>query len=432
MARTVGIIGLSHLGLITGIGLASKGFVVTGYDPDPQLIEKLNRDELPVFEKDLDALLRDSRERVSFASSPEALSGCDVLYIARDVPTSDRNLSEVAPVLELFRTILPSVKDGATIVIHSQVSPGFTRSLLPLVASEGRGLKLYYQVETLVFGIAVSRMLQPERYIVGCESPSSPLPPAYAAVLAAFDCPVLPMRYESAELAKISINMFLVSSVITASTLAELCEQIGADWSEIAPTLRLDKRIGPHAYLAPGLGLSGGNLERDLVSVQTMAREHGTDSSVVEAWFTHGEYRRDWVLRTLSRDVLSKNPKAKIGVWGIAYKQDTHSIKNSPSVALLRALNGVSVRAYDPKAKLPEPGTTAIVSSALEAATGADVLVVMTPWREFQEIPPSAVSKVMSGKLILDPFRALDEAKYRASDFSIVTLGRGNETSKQE
>src|SRR5207245_1505995 len=79
--------------------------------------------------------------------------------------------------------------------------------------------------------------------------------------------PILPMRYESAELAKISINMFLVASISTTNTLAELCERIGADWSEIVPALKLDKRIGQHAYLAPGLGIAGGNLERDLTTV---------------------------------------------------------------------------------------------------------------------------------------------------------------------
>ena len=88
---------------------------------------------------------------------------------------------------------------------------------------------MYYQVETLIFGRAVERALHPERFMVGCVDPSAPLPDSYANWLHAFGCPILPMRYESAELAKIAINMFLVSSVSTANTLAELCEAIGAD-----------------------------------------------------------------------------------------------------------------------------------------------------------------------------------------------------------
>src|SRR5207253_8820951 len=128
---------------------------------------------------------------------------------------------------------------------------------------------------------------------------------AYAELLSAFDCPVLVMRYESAELTKISINMCLVSSVSVANTMAELCVKIGADWSEIVPALKLDKRIGEYAYLSPGLGIAGGNLERDLATVVSLANEFGTDDGVVDAWISNSRYRRDWALMVLHRVVLS-------------------------------------------------------------------------------------------------------------------------------
>ncbi len=112
----------------------------------------------------------------------------------------------------------------------SQVPPGFTRALQ--VVSPNR---LLYQVETLIFGQAVERAIHPERFIVGCVDPSQPLPQRYREVLEAFDCPILPMRYESAELAKISINFCLVASLSAANTLAEVSEAVGADWAEIVP-----------------------------------------------------------------------------------------------------------------------------------------------------------------------------------------------------
>src|SRR6185437_1706335 len=106
------------------------------------------------------------------------------------------------------------------------------------------GLTWYYQVETLIFGRAVERALHPERYIVGCRDPRAPLPAPLAGLLAAFDCPVLPMRYESAELTKVATNLCLVPSVSVANTLAELCESIRTDWSDMVPALKLDRRIG--------------------------------------------------------------------------------------------------------------------------------------------------------------------------------------------
>jgi len=166
------------------------------------------------------------------------------------VPTDDRGGSDLAPLDALLATVDAALGKDAVLVILSQVPPGFTRARLK------PGRILHYQVETLVFGRAVERATLPERFIVGCADPAKPLPPAMETFLKAFGCPILPMRLESAELAKISINMCLVAAVSVTNVLADLCERINADWSEIAPALKLDKRIGQFAYLAPGLGLA--------------------------------------------------------------------------------------------------------------------------------------------------------------------------------
>ena len=212
------------------------------------------------------------------------------------------------------------------------------RRATPVRSAFCRRSALYYQVETLVFGQAVERATKPERTIVGCADPAAPLDPRFRAVLDAFGCPILPMRYESAELAKISINCCLVASVTVGNTSAELCEQIGADWSEIAPALKLDRRIGPYAYLTPGLGIAGGNLERDLATVQRLSDAHGTEAGLISAWLRNSRHRRDWPLRQLHERVLSRVGEPVIGVLGVTYKENTHSIKNSPAVALIKEL----------------------------------------------------------------------------------------------
>jgi UDPglucose 6-dehydrogenase len=292
-------------------------------------------------------------------------------------------------------------------------------------SGERRAAKIYYQVETLIFGRAVERALQPERYIVGCADPSQPLPAPYAAVLAEFGCPVLPMRYESAELAKISINVFLVSSISTTNMLAEVCERVGADWSEIAPALRLDARIGPKAYLDPGLGFGGGNLGRDLATVTRLSAERGTDTRIIDAWRANSTYRRDWVLRLLRSELDDCAPDASLAVWGVAYKQDTASTKNSPSVALLEALGGRRVAAYDPAAEIP-PGLRGHVTpaaDALAACAGADVLLVMTPWPEFRTVPLDRVAAAMRGRTLVDPNGVIDRRQAASVGFRHYRLG---------
>lgn len=419
----IAFVGLSHLGIVYSAATAARGFDVLCFDPDAELCAELRAGRLPVEEPGLAELITSNRSRFHFSSDPSSLAQCDLVFFSRDIPTDKSNCSDLEPLRKLVDLAAKHVAPTATVVILCQVPPGFTRSL----AGEGRkaGGSLYYQVETLVFGAAVERALKPERYIIGCADPGAPLPPAYATWLGAFDCPVLPMRYESAELAKISINFFLVSSVTTTNTLAEVCERIGADWGEIVPALRLDRRIGTHAYLGPGLGIAGGNLERDLVTLQSLAAKHGTEAGIVAAWQQNSLYRRDWALRKIHELVLSRKANPRLAFWGLAYKQNTHSVKNSPSLALANALLPFEKRAYDPRVKsLDETvANLSIADSALEACDETDALIVMTPWPEFFSVDLRKVKQAMLGNVLLDPFGVLDAAACVEAGFSYHRLG---------
>jgi len=415
----IGFAGMTHLGLVSGVSAAEKGFDAVCFDPDTARVAALARKELPVSEPQLDQLVAKNAARLKFTSTPADLKACDVIYVAPDVPTDDLGRSDLTPINDLLERVFGAARDDAAIVVLSQVPPGFTRG------KQRPGRILHYQVETLIFGRAVERALQPERYIVGCADPLQPLPAPYRAFLEAHDCPILPMRYESAELAKISINMCLVASVSTANTLAELCEKTGADWSEIVPALKLDKRIGPQAYLAPGLGIAGGNLERDLVTVCRFADELGTDAGMVRAWIANSLHRRDWALRLLHDEVLSKIDDPVIAVLGLAYKQDTHSTKNSPSIALLSALTSYRVRVFDPVVPgsvAPNPRCVG-AKSELEACEGADALAVMTPWPQFARLDPRDIAGRLRGKVVFDPYGVLKGADCRAAGLAYHTLG---------
>ncbi|HZQ74376.1 MAG TPA: nucleotide sugar dehydrogenase [Burkholderiales bacterium] len=411
--------GMTHLGLVSGVAASEKGFRVVCFDPDARRIAALRRKELPVSEPQLEHLLAKNSERLVFTSSAEDLKSCDVIYVAPDVPTDDAGASDLAPINSMLERVFLAAGPNAVVVVLSQVPPGYTRR------KQHPDRALHYQVETLIFGRAVERALVPERYIVGCADPAAPLPATYRAFLEAHGCPILPMRYESAELCKISINMFLVSSVTTSNVLAELCEKTGADWSEIAPALKLDRRIGPHAYLAPGLGIAGGNLERDLATVCRFADELGTDAAVVRAWLANSRHRRDWALRTLHDEVLSKADDPVIAVLGLAYKQDTHSTKNSPSLALLKHLQRFSLRLHDPVVPAAEAGHPRAYAarSALEACEGADALVIMTPWKEFASLSPADIARRMRGNVVLDPHGVLDAKACREAGLRYRTLG---------
>ncbi len=429
----IGFAGLSHLGLVSGIAAAAKsGEPVRAYDPDPLLCEQLRRGRLPIVEPELDALMARCNDKLRFDTDLTALAECNVIYLAMDVPTDHEGNSELAPVRSLVERVAGVASPGTALVVLSQVPPGFTRRLsLNIDALATRQLQLFYQVETLVFGQAVERALHPERIIVGCVGSDTSVPQAYRRFLEHFDCPVLVMRYESAELTKIAINMFLVSSVSTTNMLAGVCEATGAEWSEIVPGLRLDRRIGEHAYLVPGLGIGGSNLVRDLATLQHIAAETGADVDLVQQWFDLSRFRRDWALRVIHRQVMTKLSNPVVSVWGLTYKPNTGSMVNSPALHLLEALSDCSIRTYDPVARLDSAYYPDVVSCSnpIDAACGADVVVVMTAWDEFGRVDIERLSATMRGRVIIDPFGVLAEADCDMRGLDYHRLGsqyRGN------
>lgn len=416
---TVGFVGMTHLGLVSATALADKGLSVLCFDQNAALIDKLDNGELPVREPGLDEMLAANGDRQRFSSSFNDLSQCDVVYIAPDVPTDDAGQSDLTDIRTLIADVLSSLDEAAVLVILCQVPPGFTRAI------DWPSDQLYYQVETLVFGNAVERAASPERYIIGCAEPVNPLHAAFDIVLKTGQCPILPMRYESAELAKISINMCLVASVCVANTMAELSEQIGANWHEIVPALKLDRRIGQYSYLAPGLGIAGGNLERDLATVIRLAGEEGTDHGVVSAWLANSRRARDWALRTFQKAVLANQEDPLVAVWGLAYKENTHSVKNSPSLATISQLPETRFRLHDPvvPASAANHSRSEAAPDPLSATAGADALMILTPWPLYREFTSQQIADSLAGRIVIDPYRVLDPIEAEAAGLECHTLG---------
>lgn len=414
----IGYAGLTHLGLCSAIGAAAKGHNVVAYAEDRELIARIGTGRLPIIEPGLDGAFTEHRARLTFSADAQSLMACDVVYVALDVPTDDAGRSDLTSINAALARIVPALSPRASLVILSQVPPGFTRQL------SFESHRLYYQVETLVFGRALERATQPERFIVGCADPAAALPSAYRTFLESFGCPILPMRYESAELAKIAINCFLVASVSTTNTLAELCERISADWSEIAPALRLDARIGSSAYLTPGLGIAGGNLERDLATVMRLGEREGSATGVIAAYVDSSRHMKDWAYHVLKRVVLDTVKRPRLGVLGLAYKQDTHSTKNSAATELIGRLGDADVRVHDPVVPAAAaPGATG-VDAAEAVADDADAVLLMTPWQAYRALDPAALAARMRGRVVIDPYRLLDTDKVAAAGLALYSIGR--------
>ena len=238
--------------------------------------------------------------------------------------TNTKNVSNIKYINKEILNLDKNLKKKIPIIILSQVYPGFTRSL---------NLKrpVYYQVETLIFGEALQRALKPERIILGKRNKDEKVNKNILAIFEKFTSNIIQMNYESAELTKISINLMLISSIMTSNFISLYCEKISANWHDIKYALQLDKRIGKFSYLNPSPGLSGGNLERDLANSKRLFNY----KKILNGWIDLDKKMKLWSLNIIKNN-LSFNKKILIS--GLSYKKNTSSIKNSLSLMIIKKL----------------------------------------------------------------------------------------------
>ena len=398
--NNIGFVGMTHLGLNMAVGTAMKGFNVICYDKDLELIRNLKKNKLHINEPNLEKNIKKFNKNILFTSDLTQLNESEIIYISLDIETDNKGNSCLESLRSLIKSVDAEVDENIIMVLLSQVHPSFSTEL-------NIKREFYYQVETLIFGRALERVVEPERIIVG--SRNKKISEVYREFLKKFTKNIILMSLESAELAKISINCFLISNVTTTNTLSEICEQIGASWEDIAYSLKLDKRIGKYAYLKPGLGLSGGNLERDLTTIINISKKFGTYTTLFNSWLENSYYRKNWVFNILYDLVLSKIKNPTISIWGLTYKENTNSIKNSPAVDLLFKIKHHNIKIFDPVIKKIEVNSLKISShvNLSESLFKSDVLCVMTNWDIFKTKEAIEAISKMKKIIIIDPLCVL-------------------------
>jgi UDPglucose 6-dehydrogenase len=192
-------------------------------------------------------------------------------------------------------------------------------------------------METLIFGQGIRRAMHPERYVLG--SVDSKIPESIKTFLSIDKCEIFIFNFESAELSKLAMNFFLATTITATNTLSVLAAKLGANWNEISHALKMDKRIGNYAYLTPGLGIGGSNIIRDLMEIKRLSYQHAIESSVIESILTNSNYMSNWISREFNKYLSTfENLELKIGLLGLTYKKDTHSIIRSSGLQFLKSL----------------------------------------------------------------------------------------------
>ena len=410
----IGFAGLSHLGLCSMIANANLGIQTYGFDFDKNRVEKYNDFKLDIKEPKLLNLLKKNNNLIKMDNKIKILSDCNLIYISNDVATDKNGNSNLSLVNKYIIEVKKIIKKKSALIILCQVPPGFTRKNI------SKKIDLYYQVETLIFGKAIQRATTPERIIIGKTNKDSNLNLYYKNYLNLFKCPKIFMNYESAELAKIAINIMLISSITSSNVLSNIASNVNGDWNDITKAIKLDKRIGKYSYLRPSLGLSGGNLERDLVSIKKISLKNNVNSNLFDSFLLNSQSQKNWILLLLKK--LNINLEYKICFLGLTYKENTHSIKNSNAIHSILKLKRFKINAYDPVINsLDISKNLSVKHNLFEAVKGCEVLIITTPWSEFFNLKIKYLNN-SDIKILIDPYGVLYDQKNNMK-FKYFTIG---------
>lgn len=414
--------------------MAELGHDVVGVDVDAAKIELLASGRAPFFEPGLPELLTSALDsgRLSFTTDLAAVRGATVHFVAVGTPqTPDSNAADLRFVDAAFEALLPHLAPGDLVVGKSTVPVGTAARLAEAV--EATGARLAWNPEFLREGFAVQDTVSPDRLVYGVragdEASVAALDEVYASAIAA-GTPRVITDFATAELVKVAANAFLATKISFINAMAEVAEATGADVTQLADAIGYDARIG-RRFLNAGLGFGGGCLPKDIRAF----RARGEELGVGEALGFLGEVdsinlrRRERMVQlaveALGGDVTGK----KVAILGLAFKPDSDDVRDSPSldVATRLASLGADVTATDPQAietsRRIQPHLR-YVSTVAEAAAGAEVVLLLTEWREFRELDPSELARIVASPSILDGRNVLDPAAWRAAGWTYGSLGR--------
>lgn len=326
----IAFVGSSHLSVCNAIAAEMFSNIVYIFDIENENFSNLRNSRFELNEPFVEDYLKDPKCKIIFSSDFKEIEKMDLVFISQDIKVEKEGISNKNYVEILINKVLENINSSTPLIIMSQVEIGFTRRF------EKRHDNIFYQMETLVFGQALQRLLNQDRIVVGSSLIDQELPNLYKKYLNAFKCPIIQMKFEEAEFTKQCVNIFLASSICTTNSLAEVSENLGLSWSRIVEGVRGDKRIGKYAYLMPGLGIGGVNLIRDLVNLKNLSEKMTINSNWYKEILNNSEYYKNWLAKKLLGLTELDDNTVQIGVIGVTYKENISSIEGSATYNLIR------------------------------------------------------------------------------------------------
>lgn len=432
------VIGTGYLGATHAACMAELGFEVLGVDVDEAKVAALQEGRVPFYEPDLEPLLRKHIESQTLrftTSYEEAGKFGDVHFLCVGTPQRHGELAaDLTYIDAALESLAPHLAKDSLVVGKSTVPVGTADRLarkLAELAPSGVKAELAWNPEFLREGYAVNDTLRPDRLVIGVRSAEAEqtLRTVYADAIAN-GTPFIVADFATAELVKVAANAFLATKISFINAMAEVCELAGADVTVLADALGHDDRIG-RKFLNAGVGFGGGCLPKDIRAFMARAGELGVDQALtflreVDAINLR---RREHVVELARQACGGTLNGARVAVLGAAFKPDSDDLRDSPAldVASRVAGLGATVVVTDPTALENVRRTRSdlqVAEDPFEAARDADVVLLLTEWRQFVGLDPVALGEVVRTKHVIDGRNALDPQAWRAAGWTYTGLGR--------
>ena len=435
----IAIVGTGYVGLVSGTCFAEIGVNVTCVDTNKEKIESLQKGNIPIYENGLEEMvLRNMKaKRLKFTTSLEScLDEVEVIFSAVGTPPDEDGSADLKYVLEVARTIGRNMKQYKLVVTKSTVPVGTASKVRAVIQEEldKRGVTVDFDVasnpEFLKEGNAISDFMSPDRVVVGVESARAEklMSKLYKPFLLN-NFRVIFMDIPSAEMTKYAANSMLATRLSFMNDIANLCEIVGADVNMVRSGIGSDTRIG-RKFLYPGIGYGGSCFPKDVKALIKTAEQNGYTMRVLTAVEEVNENQKSVLFEKLMKQFNGDLQGKTVALWGLAFKPETDDMREAPALVLIDKLlkAGCKVRAYDPAAvqecKRRIGDTIYYACDMYDAVLDADVLMLVTEWKEFRLPSWAVIKKTMSRQIVLDGRNIYDKKEMEELGFIYHCIGK--------
>ena len=426
------IIGTGYVGLVTGSCLADSGNDVTCLDIDEKKIDSLKNGEVGIYEPGLEGIVtRNYREgRLSFTTNyKDAVEKSEIIFLAVSTPPKEDGSADLSYILSASKELAKNINGYKVIVTKSTVPVGTTNKIKEVISELTDELfDVASNPEFLKEGSAVNDFMFPDRIVVGVDSKKaeSILRDLYEPFLRKEDRLIF-VDIKSSEVSKYASNSMLATRISFMNEMANLCEKVGADISNVRKIMSQDKRIG-NEFLYPGLGYGGSCFPKDVKAIIDVGKKNDLEMNLCSAVDKVNIHQRFKFFNKIKDFFGTLNGKT-CAVWGLSFKPNTDDIREAPSVDIVEKLidEGVSINVNDPVAmenfKKRFGKKVLYFNNNYDALIDVDFLVINTEWSVYRQPNFDLIKKNMKSPIIFDGRNLYNKFKLKELGFYYSNVG---------